>query len=242
MSTPTLIERARALLEPWPPGSESCRRNPFCERFAKHEGDCVSGHRAPLDLAAFAVAFAEALPGLYREHRRCSAEVPVEERTEFKRRYTAAGQDGWSCRCGADDHNARLDALANKLGILSRNQTTAAAPPAAAASDHATSWEHVVSPWRILCDWCDEPANSIAISGPPRGRAINCKAHNGTYYSDLPSSPVGYYFKGNLLDRPPRHDNNWLRALPLADDALAILRVRNGADALGIPPEQRRRP
>jgi len=137
MSTPTLLDRARAILaaaggataRPW----RWWTSNSFLRLSSdatRKDGDVLHGTVHPIDkhpdvvcseadreflvgacnsaegLAAFAVEFARALPGLYREHTRGRNECHV----------VSYGEDTL-CNCGADDHNALLDDLADKLGI-----------------------------------------------------------------------------------------------------------------------------
>lgn len=92
MSTPTLIERARDEIE-------------------------TNGPRFPLlhGMADFVLAFAKALPGLYREHGIVLDEwAPGRFRMSWCPVRVGVAE---TCTCGADEHNARLDALADKLGI-----------------------------------------------------------------------------------------------------------------------------
>lgn len=121
MDAPTPLERARALAEPWPPQGESCRRSGMCIRYAGHEGACVPALHRSDDLAAFALAFAEALPGLYLASHDASDAGYCEARA---RDLDAPFQPPTPevCTCGVDDHNARLDALADKLGIPSEER------------------------------------------------------------------------------------------------------------------------
>jgi len=266
MSNPTLLDRARALLaaagdataRPWRWWTSNSFLRLSSDPSGK-DGDVLHGTVHPVDkhpdvvcseanqefivgacnnaeeLAAFAVEFARALPGLYREH-----EAQIESDGWFacpkSGECTDSSKDPNVCTCGVDEHSARLDALAAKLGIEPRERSAVGAP-----CDHTTALEHSLSPKRILCDWCDEPANSVSISGRPWGRAINCRDHGGTSYSDLPSSPEGFYFKGQRVNRAPRRDNNWLRDLPLADDAVAVLRARNVVDQSGDFTEEHHR-
>lgn len=158
MSTPTLIDRARALLalaphttpRPWSWWT-SCSWRRLSSDVTRRDGDVLTPTNHPIDhhpdvicreedrdwiegasnaaepLAAFALAFAEALPGLYREHGGgCH--------------HWVEGDDGreW-CACGADAHNARLDALADKLGIPAEERRRAPGATIARAMSEQTT-------------------------------------------------------------------------------------------------------
>lgn len=130
MSTPTLLDRARALTTmatamspaPWSPrdGYEQGERGNYITdasgQIVAAEHDCTlrtedrdgitPARNAAPDLAAFAVAFAEALPGLRRPHfELCDAMLPPELRMPAR------------CNCGIAAHTDRLAHLAALLGI-----------------------------------------------------------------------------------------------------------------------------
>lgn len=146
MSTPTLIDRARALLalaphttpRPWSWWT-SCSWRRLSSDVTRRDGDVLTPTNHPIDrhpdvicreedrdwiegasnaaepLAAFVLAFAKALPGLYREHGIVLDEwAPGRFRMSWCPIRVGVAE---TCTCGADEHNARLDALADKLGI-----------------------------------------------------------------------------------------------------------------------------
>ena len=74
------------------------------------DADFIAAARnASPDLAAFAVAFVEALPRLQREHDINCDEVVRDLR--------GRGREVPDCVCGADTHNAELAKLAALLGV-----------------------------------------------------------------------------------------------------------------------------